>query len=128
MRPIFDAIVCDPPYGVRARSQKVGIKQDNRTRPCKSNTIDAEHMAPRYAQTEHFDFVELHEHLLHVSALLLRPGGHLVFLFHTDEEHSAEKNRFPEHPQMEFVRSSKDVLTRLRARHLITMRRKHPES
>ena len=24
-RPIFDSIVCDPPYGVRARTQKVGI-------------------------------------------------------------------------------------------------------
>ena len=27
MRPIYDAIVCDPPYGVRARSQKVGIRE-----------------------------------------------------------------------------------------------------
>eukprot|EP00353_Schmidingerella_taraikaensis_P011268 CAMPEP_0185591084 /NCGR_PEP_ID=MMETSP0434-20130131/63343_1 /TAXON_ID=626734 ORGANISM="Favella taraikaensis, Strain Fe Narragansett Bay" /NCGR_SAMPLE_ID=MMETSP0434 /ASSEMBLY_ACC=CAM_ASM_000379 /LENGTH=35 /DNA_ID= /DNA_START= /DNA_END= /DNA_ORIENTATION= len=27
---------------------------------------------PRYAMTEQFDFTELHEHLLHVAALLLR--------------------------------------------------------
>ena len=26
-KPIFDSIVCDPPYGVRARAQKVGIKE-----------------------------------------------------------------------------------------------------
>jgi tRNA G10 N-methylase Trm11 len=26
-RAIFDSIVCDPPYGVRARAQKVGIKE-----------------------------------------------------------------------------------------------------
>ena len=25
--PIFDAIVCDPPYGVRARSQKIGVSE-----------------------------------------------------------------------------------------------------
>ena len=24
-KPLFDAIVCDPPYGVRARTRKVGI-------------------------------------------------------------------------------------------------------
>lgn len=25
--PIFDSIVCDPPYGVRARTQKVGVSE-----------------------------------------------------------------------------------------------------
>ena len=72
---------------------------------------------------EQYDFCELHEHLLHVAARLLRPGGLLVFLFHTDDEKSEEENRFPEHPQLEFVRSSRDGLTRHRSRHLITMRK-----
>ena len=125
IRPIFDAIVCDPPYGVRARSQKVGVSEAKKTKPKKeSSRNDEEHKEPRYAQTEHFDFIELHDHLLHVAALLLRSGGHLVFLFHTDDENPPEKNKFPEHPQLEFLRSSKDNLTRHRARHLITMRRK----
>ena len=26
-RPLFDAIVCDPPYGVRAKTKKVGIAE-----------------------------------------------------------------------------------------------------
>ena len=30
--PLFDAIVCDPPYGVRARSQKVGISETKKKR------------------------------------------------------------------------------------------------
>lgn len=29
-RPIFDAIVCDPPYGVRARSQKIGVRDSRK--------------------------------------------------------------------------------------------------
>ena len=33
MRPIFDAIVCDPPYGVRARSQKVGVSESKKAKP-----------------------------------------------------------------------------------------------
>lgn len=30
LRPVFDAIVCDPPYGVRARSQKAGIRDSRK--------------------------------------------------------------------------------------------------
>ena len=33
IRPIFDAIVCDPPYGVRARSQKIGIRDSRKDKP-----------------------------------------------------------------------------------------------
>jgi len=29
---LFDAVVCDPPYGVRARSQKVGISETKKKR------------------------------------------------------------------------------------------------
>ena len=42
-------------------------------------------MEPYFAQKEHFDFIELHDHLLDVAATLLVPSGRLVFLFHTDE-------------------------------------------
>ena len=31
-KPIFDAIVCDPPYGVRARSQAVGVAEHKKER------------------------------------------------------------------------------------------------
>ena len=57
-----------------------------------------------------------------MAAALLVPGGRLVFLFHTDEENREdEKLRFPMHQQLRFVRSSRDKLTKNRARHLITM-------
>ena len=95
VRPIFDSIVCDPPYGVRARSQKAGVKDSKKSKPKKEAT-DADQ--PYYGMKEHFDFVELHEHLLSVAASLLKPGGRLVFLFHTDDEQPPEKNKFPEHP------------------------------
>jgi tRNA G10 N-methylase Trm11 len=29
---IFDSIVCDPPYGVRARTQKVGVGENKKAR------------------------------------------------------------------------------------------------
>lgn len=37
-RPIFDSIVCDPPYGVRARSQKAGIRESKKGKPKKEAT------------------------------------------------------------------------------------------
>lgn len=55
---------------------------------------------------------------------MLKPGGRLVFLWHTDDEKSEEENRFPDHPLLEFVSSSKDVLTKFRARVLITMKKR----
>jgi len=68
---------------VRARSQKAGIKDSKKNRP-KKEANDGDQ--PYYGQKEHFDFVELHEKLLDVASILLKPGGRLVFLFHTDEE------------------------------------------
>ena len=54
----------------------------------------------------------------------MRPNGRIVFLYHTDEEHTEEENKFPSHPQFEFISSSKDILTHTRARHLITMKKR----
>jgi tRNA (guanine10-N2)-methyltransferase len=121
LRPIFDSIVCDPPYGVRARSKKAGVPDSKKHRP-KREALDTDQ--PYYGQKEQFDFIELHDHLLNVAAKLLKPGGRLVFLFHTDEEQPPEKNKFPEHPSLQFIRSSRDKLTKVRARHLITMVKK----
>jgi hypothetical protein len=85
-----------------------------------TNTENGEH----FSMKEHFDFVELHDLLLEVASHLLRPGGRLVYLFHTDDEKPAAENKFPEHPELTFLRSSRDVLTKHRARHLITMLKK----
>ena len=65
VRPIFDSIVCDPPYGVRARSQKAGVRESKKDKPLKEK-LDTN--APYFAQKEHFDFVELHEHLMDIAA------------------------------------------------------------
>lgn len=54
---------------------------------------------------------------------MLKVGGRIVFLWHTDDQNSPEENKFPEHPNFQFVSSSKDTLTKFRARHLITLRK-----
>ena len=54
---------------------------------------------------------------------MLKPKGKITFLFHNDDEKSDEENKFPEHPMFEFVAASKDKLTKLRSRYLITLRK-----
>jgi len=41
-RPVFDAIVCDPPYGVRARTQTVGVSEAKQARYAKRKAKAAE--------------------------------------------------------------------------------------
>ena len=73
---------------------------------------------------EHYDFNKVYSDLLVNAAKLLRKDGRLVFLFHTDLSLPSERNKFPEHPDLEFVSSSENNLTKYRARHLITMIKK----
>ena len=49
LRPIFDAIVCDPPYGVRARSQKIGIRESRKNKPEKEVKQKEDLLEPYFA-------------------------------------------------------------------------------
>lgn len=79
---------------------------------------------PHYSMKEQYDVNEIYDDLLDHASRLIRPGGRLVFLFHTDQENPPEKNKFPEHPKFEFICSSENGLTKYRSRHLITMVRR----
>lgn len=85
--PVFDAIVCDPPYGIRHRSKKMEGENE-------------------------FDVGKIYESLLILAAKLLKIGGRLVFLFHTDTSLPKERNVFPSHPSFAFVDSSINDLTK----------------
>ena len=80
-RPVFDVIVCDPPYGIRHRSKKMDGENE-------------------------FDVEKIYAQLLVVGDKLLKVGGRLVFLFHTDSSLPDERNVFPHHPNFNFVDSS----------------------
>ena len=68
----FDAIVCDPPYGIRHRSKGM-------------------HGADG-GGADNFSVDRIYTALLEMGINHLKPGGRLVFLFHTDESVSAERN------------------------------------
>ena len=79
---------------------------------------------PHFSMKEHYDVNKVYSDLLLNASKLLKTGGRLVFLYHTDLSLPAERNKFPENPDFEFVCSSENNLTKCRARHLITLIKK----
>lgn len=135
--PLFDAIVCDPPYGVRARTQKVGVADSKQARHEERKEAAGEYTNPtKYGEdrderhqfhasmTQRYHQRDIYSDLLENAAKMLRPGGRITFLWHIDEQHTEEENRFPHHSDFDFICSSKDILTKTRARCLITLRKK----
>ena len=105
---VFDAIICDPPYGVRARSRTAG----NKSIPTQSFIPD----------THQYESKQLVEDLMSLAARLLVLGGRLVFLLPTDRlTYSSES--LPRNPLLRLVSNSENVLSRKTARRLLTWER-----
>lgn len=64
----------------------------------KEDSKAEEEQEPHYSMKEHYEVTSVYEDLLVNASRLLRKGGRLVFLFHTDASLPNEKNKFPEHP------------------------------
>lgn len=94
---IFDAVICDPPYGVRAGSRK-SVK----------------------GSTEVYEGKKVFWDLMELADRVLKVGGRLVFLLPTERELYDDK-ALPRHPRLEIIANSENVLSRKISRRLITM-------
>lgn len=102
-RALFDSIVCDPPYGIRARTQKVGIAETKKAKHEEKKDKIPEINAKNYHEMENFHASmkeqysqkDIYSDLLENASKMLRSGGRLVFLFHNDDTLSDEENKFP---------------------------------
>lgn len=75
--PIFDAIVTDPPYGVRAGAKKIGIPESLPTDIQRDMIRDNGSM--KYPLTKPWEMSEVIENLLEFAAQYLVKGGRLVY-------------------------------------------------
>lgn len=73
--PLFDAIVTDPPYGIRAGARKSGSRKGGEVRP-----ISDEHRYDHVAQTRPYAVSNVMSDLLNVAAMTLKMGGKLVYV------------------------------------------------
>ncbi|CAL8463394.1 g2928 [Coccomyxa elongata] len=110
LHEILDAVVCDPPYGVRAGGRKSQSKPDLQVR---DRTTHITSTAP-------YSMGECLRDLLDVSARLLRMGGRLVYFLPAAPEVYREEE-IPQHPSLRLVANSEQVLNARYSRRLITM-------
>ena len=112
--PVFDAIVCDPPYGIRARTQKVGIPEKKQERYAAHGgnlkpVDDYDEQTNFHASMkEQYSQKDIYSDLLEHASKYLREGGLVTFLFHNDDTLTEEENKFPEHPRLKLTHASKD--------------------
>ena len=111
---IFDAIVTDPPYGVRAGARKSGSKRAPRT---PIHTREA-----HIASTQVYAEDDVIADLLATAARMLRVGGRLVYLLPACSL-GFELSSLPSHPGLELVSATELPLSLMLSRFVVVMRK-----
>lgn len=100
-RPLFDAIVTDPPYGIREGIRRIGLREGY----VRTKEIPAEaDLAARVPMRQRYPYDELLQDLLNFAAETLVCGGRLVFWHASSKEIPLEDFdpdvALPKHPEM----------------------------
>jgi len=112
-RPLYDAVVCDPPYGIRAGARKSGSKKD------RVNPVPEDKRRDHIPQTQVYPVEDVMQDLMIVSAKTLRIGGRLCYLLPCTYDLTEEQ--LPTHPCLRLVANSLERMTLKLGRRLITM-------
>lgn len=122
---IFDAIICDPPYGVRAGGRKSG------GRKLLKGVVNP-YIVPDDKRTDHipstgaYSLVECVHDLLDLAARMIVMGGRLVFFYPVLREDDNVENHFPEHQCFKLISASEQILSSRYSRVLLTMTKTSP--
>eukprot|EP00124_Ichthyophonus_hoferi_P003605 Ihof_evm3s323 gene=Ihof_evmTU3s323 len=122
IRPIewFDAIVCDPPYGIREDARMIGVRK-----PSKIGQIPKDMRGSHIPQTVRYSLAEVLNDVLEFGAKYLRMNGRLVYwmpvckLDYKDE-------MLPEHPSLTLVSNCENPMAGRWSRRLVTMTKTAP--
>ena len=110
--PIFDAIITDPPYGIRESSRKVGHKKED------MNAWDD--CAQHYPEKKQYHLDQVFKDLLNFSAASLVVGGRLVYFLPVNRNEYTD-DFVPKHPSLTLVGNYEQVLNTHSSRRLIVM-------
>ncbi|XP_065212761.1 tRNA (guanine(10)-N2)-methyltransferase homolog [Planococcus citri] len=108
----FDAIITDPPYGIREATERVGSK--------KSRTFNDPEAAARFPPKVIYTFHQILSDLLFFSSSHLNLGGRLVTWIPVFREDYSESTYIPEHPCFKLISNCEQVLSRVVSRRLLT--------
>ncbi|ESP00213.1 hypothetical protein LOTGIDRAFT_238654 [Lottia gigantea] len=114
----FDAIITDPPYGIREPAKKI--------RAATEDYIITDDMKDcHYPQKEQYELTDIFIDLLNFAAKYLQLYGRLVYWFPVIRAQYSESN-IPQHPCFKLIANCEQPLSMKVARRLITMEKIHP--
>ncbi|XP_014661931.1 PREDICTED: tRNA (guanine(10)-N2)-methyltransferase homolog isoform X4 [Priapulus caudatus] len=113
-QPLFDAIITDPPYGIRESTRKIGSD--------KNNLVNHEHLQNHVPSCTKYGLTDIFRDLLNFAAKFLKKGGKLVYWLPVYTPEYTVDN-IPQHPCLELVANSEQPLSVHVSRRLITMRK-----
>lgn len=108
---LFDAIVSDPPYGIRESSQHKSRRQGDSTTDNNTEQTSA---------PEKYDLTSIYVDLLNFANVYLRVGGRLVFWMPTHIM-TYDESLLPTHPCFQLFSNDEQQLNRTVSRRLLTM-------
>lgn len=125
----FDAIVCDPPYGVREGLKVLGSRDPERFKNTEKTVIDGElaHLRKDYIPPKKpYQFNTLLDDLLQFAADHLVEKGRLCFWMPTSATDYKETD-IPLHPDLEYTANCEQKFNKWSRRLVVFTRRKYGE-
>lgn len=114
----FDAIITDPPYGIRESTERIGTEKEDPSIPehCKNN---------HYPSKLEYNLCDILRDLLNFAAKHLTTGGHLVYWLPVVKGNGFEiENQIPRHRNLELLSWCEQPWTQLASRLLVCMRKR----
>ncbi|KAF6714402.1 tRNA (guanine(10)-N2)-methyltransferase-like [Oryzias melastigma] len=118
---LFDAIITDPPYGIRESTRKTGSYKENTKLP------DGNYVESHVPVSQAYHLSDIFTDLLNFSAHHLVLGGRLVYWLPIYRPEYCEE-MVPHHPCLQIISNCEQTLSSHTSRRLITMEKvKEPE-
>jgi tRNA (guanine10-N2)-methyltransferase len=114
--PLYDAIITDPPYGIRAGARKTGSKRDHVLPVSEENRHD------HIAQTKAYAVSDVMADLLDMAARTLTLGGRLVYIIPSYTDFEPESD-LPRHACLEMIHSCYQPFNNELGRRIVAMKK-----
>lgn len=114
--PLYDAIICDPPYGIRAGARKTGSRKEQ-PRPVKE-----EERHDHIPQTKPYPVSDVMSDLLDMASRTLVMGGRLVYVIPSYADFD-ERTDLPRHECLELIHSCYQPLSLELGRRIVAMKK-----
>jgi tRNA (guanine10-N2)-methyltransferase len=115
---MYDAIVCDPPYGIRAGARKCGSKRDIIVEVKPENRHD------HIAQTQSYPVSDVMADLVDMAARTLVLGARLVYVIPSFADDFDPESDLPQHPCLELLHVCYQPLSAELGRRFVVNRKK----